>query len=254
MEEVMTIVRQLKDGSGQAAELTLPRMNCLLGMVGLAANIGTLFDAKRNLQIAVDSAAIGAAELSYGHMTAASDAAAESGVFIGVTDGTVYANSLPKVVGAYAGLSGDYAEVIVSQSEPTFYMKIFHIASQSVAPIAVAYNGSSGGRCVCVLSPNAADLQGSFDVSAPRCGFQVNSNATDALQFTEGGGSLTAWWAALAGRPGRARMRTPTVRWLSMPKRSAGERTASACRSCRRGTLPRRTGRVHDRGGWTGNL
>ena len=52
--------------------LTLLCMTCLLGFVAFAADVGTLLHAKRNLQIAADSAAIaGAAELNYGDMTAA---------------------------------------------------------------------------------------------------------------------------------------------------------------------------------------
>jgi hypothetical protein len=96
-------------------------------------------------------------------------------------------------------------EAIVSQSQPTFFMNILHIASQTVAARAVAYNGGSANGCVFVCSPNASDamqLQGSFDVSAPKCGVQVDSNATDALQFTGGGGTLTAGSVGVVGGDG----------------------------------------------------
>ncbi len=201
----MKLAAKLKDESGQAMVLTLLCMTCLLGFVGFAADVGTLFHAKRNLQIAADSAAIaGAAELNYGDMTAAADAAAaQNGVVIGTNGGAVAVNSPPKE-GAYAGLSG-YVEAIVSQNQPTFFMKVFNIGSQTVAARAVAWNGGSSNGCVYVLNQNASDamqLQGSFDVSAPKCGVLIDSNATDALQFTGGGGSLTAGSVGVAGGDG----------------------------------------------------
>lgn len=202
----MNFARKLRDESGQTMIITLLCMTCLLGFVGFAADIGTLLRAKRNLQIAADSAAIaGAAELNYGDMTAAAQgAAAQNGVIIGTNGGAVYVNT-PPTSGAYAGLAGGYVEVIVSQNQPTFFMKIFHIASQTVAARAVAYNGGSSNGCVYVCAPTGADamqLQGSFDVSAPKCGVMVNSNDPDALQFTGRGGTLTAGSVGVVGGDG----------------------------------------------------
>jgi len=201
----MKFAKKLKDESGQAMILTLLCMTCLLGFVGFAADIGTLLRAKRNLQIAADSAAIaGAAELNYGDMaTAAQAAAAQNGVVIGTNGGAVAVNS-PPLYGAYAGLPG-YVEAIVTQTQPTFFMKIFNFASQNVTARAVAWNGGSSNGCVYVCSPSASDamdLQGSFDVSAPSCGVIVDSNNADALQFTGGGGTLTAGSVGVVGGDG----------------------------------------------------
>ncbi len=204
-EEVMKLATKLKDESGQAMVLTLLCMACLLGFVGFAADVGTLFHAKRNLQIAADSAAIaGAAELNYGDMTAAGQAAAaQNGVIIGTNGGTVAVNS-PPTEGAYVGQAG-YVEAIVSQNQPTFFMKVFNIGSQTVAARAVAWNGGSSNGCVYVCNPSAVgamSLQGSFDVSAPSCGVIVDSNNTDALQFTGAGGTLTAGSVGVVGGDG----------------------------------------------------
>jgi Flp pilus assembly protein TadG len=204
----MKFERKLKDESGQAMILTLLCMTCLLGFVAFAADIGTLLHAKRNLQIAADSAAIaGAAELNYGDMTAAGQAAAaQNGVVIGTNGGAVAINN-PPTEGAYAGqpASAGYVEAIVSQSQPTFFMKVFKIGSQTVAARAVAWNGGSSNGCVYVCNPTASDamdLQGSFDVSAPKCGVIIDSNATDALQFTGKGGTLTAGSVGVVGGDG----------------------------------------------------
>lgn len=203
----MKFMRSIKDDTGQAMILTLLCMTCLLGFVGFAADIGTLLRAKRNLQIAADSAAVsGAAELTYGDMTAAADlAAAQNGVVIGTNGGAVAVNS-PPTEGAYAGQSG-YVEAIVSQNQPTFFMNVFHIASQTVTARAVAWNGGSSNTCVYVCDSSAVgamNLQGSFDVSAPKCGVVVDSNNVDALQFTGGGGTLLASSVGVVGGDGGA--------------------------------------------------
>ena len=202
----MKFAKKLKDESGQAMILTLLCMTCLLGFVGFAADIGTLLRAKRNLQIAADSAAVaGAAELNYGDMTAAADAAAaQNGVTIVTNGGTVTVNT-PPMYGAYAGQTGGYVEAIVSQNQPTFFMNIFNIASQTITARAVAWNGASSNDCVYVCNPSASDamsLQGSFDLSAPKCGVVVDSNNVDALQFTGGAGSLTAGSVGVVGGDG----------------------------------------------------
>ena len=205
-EERMKFARRVQDESGQAMILTLLCMTCLLGFVGFAADIGTLLRAKRSLQIAADSAAIAAAaELNYGDMNAAAGAAAaQNGVTVGTNGGAVTVNS-PPLYGAYAGLTGGYVEAIVSQNQPTFFMNIFNISSQTVTARAVAWNGASSNACVFVCDPSAADamsLQGSFDVSAPACGVVVDSNNANALQFTGGGGSLTAGSVGVVGGDG----------------------------------------------------
>jgi hypothetical protein len=55
------------------------------------------------------------------------------------------------------------------------------------------------------LNPTASgalQLQGSFDVSADNCGVVVDSNASDALQFTGGAGTLTAGYVSVVGGDG----------------------------------------------------
>jgi hypothetical protein len=201
----MTFVRKMKDESGQAMILTLLCMTILLGFVAFAVDIGTLLRSKRNLQIAADSAAVaGAAELNYGNMTtAAQAAAAQNGVIVGTNGGAVAVNTPPSY-GAYAGKPG-YVEAIVTQTQPTFFMNVFKIASQNVTTRAVAWNGGSSNGCVYVCRSSGADamqLQGSFDVSAPKCGVIIDSNDPDALQFTGAGGTLTAGSVGVVGGDG----------------------------------------------------
>jgi hypothetical protein len=166
-------------------------MTCLLGFVGFAADVGTLFYAKRNLQIAADSAAIaGAAELNYGDMTTAADsAAAQNGVTVGTNGGAVTINT-PPLSGAYVGQAG-YIEAIVSQSEPTFFMKMFNITSQTVAARAVATLGSGNG-CIYTLGTTGTGLSVTTSSSnptlnAPKCGIYANSTSGTALKVVASG-------------------------------------------------------------------
>jgi Flp pilus assembly protein TadG len=201
----MNILRKLQNESGQSMVLTLLCITCMLGFVGFATDVGILLREKRNLQIAADSAAIaGALELNYGDVTAAATAAAaQNGVGTGSNGGTVTINT-PPAYGAYAGLP-NYVEAIVSQPQSTIFMGMFNFASVNVTARAVAYNGATSNDCIYVLNGTAADamdLQGSFDVSAPKCGVIVDSNSTDALQFTGGGGTLTAGSVGVTGGDG----------------------------------------------------
>lgn len=201
----MNALTKLKQENGQATIITLLSLTVLLGFVGFASDVGLMLRAKRNLQTAADAAAVaGAAELNYGDMTAAADAAAaQNGVIIGTNGGSVTVNT-PPAYGAYAGQSS-YVEAIVSQNQPTFFMNVFNFNSMTVTARAVAYNGGSSNGCIYVLNPTASDamdLQGSFDVSAPKCGVIVNSNNPNALQFTGGGGTLTAGSVGVVGGDG----------------------------------------------------
>ncbi len=196
----MKLARKLRDESGQAMVLTLLCMTCLLGFVGLAADVGTLFYAKRNLQIAADSAAIaGAAELNYGDVTAAAQAAAaQNGVTIGTNGGAVTINLTP-VSGAYAGQAG-YVEAIVSQNQPTFFMKMFGIASQTVTARAVATLGNSHS-CIYTLGATGVGigLTGNADMSLTNCGVVVDSSSNDALSLT-GNVTLDAQSIGIVGK------------------------------------------------------
>jgi hypothetical protein len=179
--------------------LTLLCLTCLLGFVGFAADVGTLFYAKRNLQIAADAAAIaGAAEMNYSDMTSAADAAAaQNGVIIGTNGGGVAVND-PPTEGAYHGQTG-YVEAVVWQTEPTFFMKMFHITSQRVAARAVATLGSSGG-CIYTMDATGADISitGNASMSLPNCGVVDDSSSSNALSLT-GNATLTAQSIGVVG-------------------------------------------------------
>jgi Flp pilus assembly protein TadG len=189
--------------SGQAMVLTLLCMTCLFGFVALATDVGTLFHAKRLVQTAADAAAIaGAAELNYGdaaYVTSVSRAAAaQNGVTNGTNGASVSVNTPAPAYGAYAGLT-PYVEVIVSQPQPTFFMRAFSLASMTVTARAVAGTGNSQG-CIYALGTTGSDitLTGSGSIAVRNCMIIDDSSGNPALTLT-GSGDITAKSIGIAG-------------------------------------------------------
>ena len=125
----------------------------LLGLVAFAIDVGLFFHSKEVMQIAADSAPVaGAAELRFGNATAGARAdATQNGFTTGVNGATVTVNNPPQS-GPNSGKSG-YVEVIVSQPQPTFFMKMFNLGSMAVGARAVAAAAPSPS-CIDTLQQN----------------------------------------------------------------------------------------------------
>ena len=116
--------------------------------------------------------------------------------------------SAPAADGPNAGVAG-FVEVVITQPNPTIFMSTFsmlfggnNFSTVNVSARAVAGSPGASNSCVYILDPTASDamdLQGSFDVSAPKCGVIVDSNSPTALNFTGGGGTLTAGSVSVVG-------------------------------------------------------
>ncbi len=203
-------MKRMRDESGQAAVFVLVALliPCILGFVGLATDVGFLLQAKRHMQIAADAAAIaGAKQIRVQGATAstiraaASAASAQNGYKNG-SNGVTVTPSYPAADGPHAGQAG-YAEAIVTQVQPTFFMKLFSINSMPVSARAVAFNGATNNvGCLRAQDTSGADtihLQGSFTVDAPGCSVIDNSSDSSALVFTGGGGALNAGYVGVVG-------------------------------------------------------
>lgn len=197
------------DESGQMLIVAALSLLVLFGFLALSCDIGLLFRAKRNLQIAADAAATaGALDYYYnGSISSAQSAALEAASANGVINGqggvVVTIDSPPKQ-GPNSGVSGD-VEVIIQQPNPTIFMKMFDRDSLTVAARAVGGTPLPTKTCVYVLSPTGADamqLSGSFDVSVSHCGVMVDSGDSNALQFTGSSGYLSASSVSVVGGDG----------------------------------------------------
>jgi Flp pilus assembly protein TadG len=195
-------MKKIRDESGQTLIFVALSMTCILGFVGLATDVGTMFYAKRNLQTAADAAAIaGAAELPYGTTdmtTSARGASAQNGFTNGVNGVTVSVNPSPQS-GAYQGLSG-YVEAIVSQPQPTFFMHLFQRNSMTVAARAVATNGASNG-CIYTLGTSGTDIlmNGNVNLTATFCSIIDDSTSTGSALLANGNVTLNAQSIGIVG-------------------------------------------------------
>ncbi|HEX9200215.1 MAG TPA: Tad domain-containing protein [Acidobacteriaceae bacterium] len=173
------------DERGQTTIVMMLTIASLCGMAGFAVDVGTLFHAKRMLQTAADAGAIaGSADRGYGTATASAKAAtAQNGITDGVNGVVVTVNN-PPLIGPHAGKSG-FVEVTVTQTAPTFFMKVFHLTSMTVSARAVAANVPISG-CIYTLDPSGIDigLSGSGDLNMPDCGIVVDSASSNAVSLS----------------------------------------------------------------------
>jgi hypothetical protein len=175
--------------------VTAMALATLLGFAGLAADVGFAWNKRRQLQTAADAAALAAEhELLAGQSGAlvqsATDDAARNGFTAGVGDATLTVNN-PPASGLYAGNS-QAVEVIVSQPQPAFFLRVLGFASLAASARAVAAS-TSASTCVYVLDPNADAalmLEHGAHVTM-QCGVLVDSTSPTAL-VASSGSSLSA--------------------------------------------------------------
>src|ERR1700751_4225392 len=125
-------MRFVRDERGQSLIMTAVSLTALLGFCGLAADVGALFHAQRQLQIAADAGATAAAmAMSYGQSSSTDAAAAQTAAINnGWSGATLVTNSnpptsstslsAPQVTANMPPLSGyhestGYAEVYVTE-------------------------------------------------------------------------------------------------------------------------------------------
>ncbi|HKT12796.1 MAG TPA: Tad domain-containing protein [Terriglobia bacterium] len=194
-------MRRHKSEAGQALLLMALSMIVLCGFAGLGIDMGYLRFMKRQMQSATDSAALaGAAEVGYGDVTTAADAdAATNGFTNGVNGATITVNN-PPTSGPKQGNS-QYVEVLISQQQPTFFMKLLGVQSEMVSTRSVAYSGISGA-CIYALDPSTSSafaVNGNSNLTA-QCGILDNSNNSTAALVQNGSGCLSAKYIGVVGQ------------------------------------------------------
>ncbi len=188
-------------------------MTVLFGFMGLALDMSYMYFHKRRMQTAADAGALaGAQEILRGNANSAIIASAKNDSALdGFTDAangvTVTVNN-PPISGASAG-NNRFVEVIVSQAQPTWFMRVLNVNSATVAARAVAGTGP-GQACVYTLNPNLGNNNGFFinGTAAANfaCGIYSNSNFRAV-----GGGCVTAPSVSYVGSYSDTGCVTPTV-------------------------------------------
>ena len=188
-------------------------MTVLFGFMGLALDMSYMYFHKRRMQTAADAGAIaGAQEILRGNANSAIIASAKNDSALdGFTDAangvTVTVNN-PPISGPSAG-NNRFVEVIVSQAQPTWFMRVLNVNSATVAARAVAGTGP-GQACVYTLNPNLGNNNGFFingtATATFACGIYSNSNFRAV-----GGGCVTAPSVSYVGTYANGTGCTPTV-------------------------------------------
>jgi len=193
-------MRILKDERGQTLVLVAIAMPVLLGFLAFAIDMGSLYRAKRNLQITADAAATAAA-LDYlytGSVTSATSAARAAATANGVTNGSgggvVTVNS-PPVSGPNTGTGGFFEVIVSAPSAVTFMSVITHSSTVTVAGRAVAGAPGASDACIYIANASASDvlhIQGNSTLTASGCGIYVNSNNASAVKITGNSSTVSA--------------------------------------------------------------
>lgn len=191
-------MRLWKDESGQMLVMLAVCLSTLLAFMGFAVDVGLLFHARRQVQTAADAAASAAAlDYQYNASTSTANSAGLAAASAnGLTDtslgGTATVRITPSV-GLYgAPTTTIFLQAVVSEPNPTYFMKLLSFGTITVAARAVAAIAVTKG-CVWTLGTSGTDIDntGSGNVSVPNCEIYDDSNGSSALDQT-GSGSITA--------------------------------------------------------------
>ncbi|MGA7859038.1 MAG: pilus assembly protein TadG-related protein [Terracidiphilus sp.] len=174
-------MKLMKDESGQILALTVLSMTLLIACIALAVDVGVLFRAKRQAQIAADAAAVAGAMENFYHGSANAVAVGQAaGAANGIPSGDV-AIIVGPTDGYHTGTG--YVEARVYQPTQTVFMDMFVGGNVNVSARAVA-GIVFGQACMIALDPNNAGsltVKGNTTVKATNCGIQVNSSSPSAF-------------------------------------------------------------------------
>jgi hypothetical protein len=173
---------------GQALILTAAMLPLLIGVTGLAVDVGMLYHHKRRMQTAADAAAMaGGSEMMRNRFTQI----VPSGRAGSTTNGFAHGGNTtvnvyhPPITGFYVG-NVRYVEVQITQPSPTYFMQVFGWDEVSIVARAVAGAGANGDYCIYVLDPSmAASFEGTSSGHLDaNCGVMINSTSSTALDMS----------------------------------------------------------------------
>ena len=169
----------MRDRNGQAGQslvFVALGMVVLIGILGLAIDIGYYRYVRRELQTAADAAALaGAMDLSYSDVTTAAQAASSENGFANGSNGVTVTVFNPPHDGPYASSSyPTYVEAVVTQTNvPQFFSKVLGVRPITLSASAVA---AGGINCIYGLDTSAGALTAFLTVVNSSCGVVDNDN------------------------------------------------------------------------------
>ena len=226
---------------GQTLVLTALCMTAMLGFTAMALDVGLLFRAQRNLQVAADAAATaGALNLSKG-LTASYTVSLSLAANTEVGKETVaLQESDPPADGPNKGKKG-FVEVILTQTKPTIFMNMFGRSGMAISARAVAGAPTYLNSCGWLMGttgPNITSTGSKAEIDDPGCSIYLNATSApwstngnptslstsdyNMLSTDQSGSPSKGHW--LAGMNWGVPAETPIL-----PTNSTGPSTPSAC-------------------------
>jgi putative Flp pilus-assembly TadE/G-like protein len=206
---------------GQSLVFVAAALVVILGVMGLAIDMGYLRYMKRQMQSAADAAAVAAAgEIDFGDWNSAGLKAASLNNFTNGTGGvTVNITHPPPAGDAHAG-NNYFVQASISENAPTFFSKIFGINSVPMTVKAEAVE-PGGTNCIFALSPNGTGLSVvALAAINSACGIVVDSSSSSAITCALGAtinassigvvGNVTSFLCTVHPTPTRIRLPNPT--------------------------------------------
>ena len=169
-------VRQRDREAGQSLVLVGVGMVVLIGVLGLAIDVGYYRYVRRELQTAADAAALaGAMDLSYLDMTTAARAASSENGFTNGANGVTVTVYNPPHDGPYASSNyPTYVEAVVTQNNvPQFFSQILGVKPITLSASAVA---AGGINCIYGLDTGSGALTVFLTIVQSACGVVDNDN------------------------------------------------------------------------------
>ena len=183
------VARIARGDRGSILILTALSMVTLTGFMGLALDVGSLYQHRRVLHTAADAGALGGgAEIYRGQtslITASALAATAENGYAHGTDGVTVTVNHPPQSGFYVG-DPAAVEVLITQPNPTFFMRVFGWTTIPVGARAVAWAGANDKHCIYGLEETDRDAF-SYNSSArleADCGLIVNSSDPRGTHLT----------------------------------------------------------------------
>src|SRR3954471_19451003 len=198
-----------RDRRGSVAFATVVALVPLIGVIALGGEAGTWYVTKQQAQNAADAAAYsGALRLACGLGAAScSDLGqtveyrgkqfAAQNAFCNAGDtsypGSRCVTSLPSGMSQTVQITqpgGNRVQATVSQQQPAYLATLLGLTTVDIGATAVAQVNTLANPCVLSLQ-NPIHFQGSTTVNASTCGLNSNSTASNSIDFTGNGLSVT---------------------------------------------------------------
>ncbi len=182
------------DQRGQVLVLAALVASIVLGMAGLAIDVGFAMHERGKAANAADAAAMAGADvLLNGGSADSAESTALSYAQKNGYDSTATTVHVPPTSGPNAG-NPAYVEVIINTTKPTYFMRVLHVSTQAVSARAVAtYLSPPKNYALVILDKTACsafNMSSSANLTINGGGMMVNSSCNPSASQS-GGSSIT---------------------------------------------------------------